>query len=70
MTINPCEQCGSRTFVALGVLGSLRHFRCRDCGWDTSVPLTEPADLDWEYDESGVRISPPSTFNIITQGGD
>lgn len=28
--------CGSRTFIYLGRLGRLEHFRCRDCGLDRS----------------------------------
>ena len=29
--------CGSQEFVELGTLGDLHHFRCRACGYDTSL---------------------------------
>ena len=32
----------------------------------TTTPVADDPTVDWEYDEFGVRISPPSTFNQKT----
>lgn len=37
-----CSQCGDSTDVTyMGTLGSLLWFRCRDCGWEWSVTVSE-----------------------------
>jgi len=47
---NPeCGQCGGPG-VPLGQLGSLMHFRCRNCGMMFSETLDEDQDKDREED--------------------
>lgn len=36
-----CSMCGCEEPVWLGSLGKLAWFRCRNCGWELSVPVEE-----------------------------
>jgi len=54
-----CECCGGEMML-LGVLGSLSHFRCRNCGMDASCEVErseyedhplEASDFDFDMGE-------------------
>jgi len=36
--MNCCTQCNGEGML-LGVLGTLQHYRCRQCGWGFTVPV-------------------------------
>lgn len=38
-----CPQCGGQGNF-LGTLGTRDHFRCRQCGWEFSVPREHAGD--------------------------
>ena len=48
--MHSCDKCGSHTFTnsILGTLGRLVYVRCRQCGWDQSIPVSE---LDEEVED-------------------
>jgi hypothetical protein len=39
-----CPQCDGPTTL-LGTLGNLEHYRCRDCGYDSSAPVQKKLPL-------------------------
>jgi hypothetical protein len=39
-----CSCCDSPNLGLLGLLGRTAHFRCRDCGMDTSTPVPGSQD--------------------------
>jgi transposase-like protein len=41
MNDEKCPQCGSGTHFLLGHLGDVDWFRCRQCGWQWTVPNEE-----------------------------
>jgi tRNA(Ile2) C34 agmatinyltransferase TiaS len=41
MDEDTCLACGGQ-LEALGALGNRRHYRCRNCGLDTSFETTPP----------------------------
>jgi len=38
-----CELCGGE-LIPLGALGSLMHYRCRNCGMDASQTIPNPQE--------------------------
>ena len=46
-----CPACGGEPAL-LGDLGTLRHLRCQQCGWDWSIPA--PPDPDYEERIAGL----------------
>lgn len=40
-----CPQCNGPG-VLMGALGTLDHYRCRDCGWSYSVPTSNVRVFD------------------------
>jgi uncharacterized Zn finger protein len=45
-----CPQCGSNVAQELGMLGTLLHLRCRNCGWTYSITCEQPDDDDYQLD--------------------
>lgn len=50
-----CELCGGECFL-LGALGPTAHYRCRQCGSDTRLPL--PAEAVGEEDDEEETDTP------------
>lgn len=50
--VEPCEACGG-PLELLGVLGTIAHYRCRNCGLDArALPAPEP-DADENTEQCG-----------------
>lgn len=50
-----CPMCHGEAGL-LGVLGSVAHLRCRDCGWQYSIDAEdiEPSDNEFDIDPGSV----------------
>jgi hypothetical protein len=46
-----CDVCGGSTFMDLGILGNLRHLRCRDCGANSCYTLDRETAAELIEDE-------------------
>lgn len=57
-----CELCGGPCFV-LGQLGSLIHYRCRDCGADCSEPANPSLHLQDYFDGIEDGIADADEYN-------
>lgn len=45
-----CSMCDG-PLMLLGVLGSLAHFRCQNCGWQESKPASEVEEDNTDTEE-------------------
>lgn len=51
-----CDVCGGDTFIDLGILGRMRHLRCRTCGAQCCYQLSIEQEEDICYAERMDRL--------------